>query len=88
MYKDNLQVIVTAITFGSATIPDPGPYTATFSATSQKVKADGDFVLLEGDTTDLINATPQTPSSPNPIDTPISFKIKVTFAGQIQVTAS
>jgi len=88
VYKDGLMLSVSAITFGSATIPDAGPYVVPLNATIMKCKADGDLILVEGDLSDMINATPKTPSSPNPIDTPISFKIKIQSAGQIKVKGS
>lgn len=84
VYKDSLGVTVTAITVPSAgaTIPDPGPYNVTFSATAQKVKADGSLVLRVDDETGTINATPKIPSTPSPIDFPVSFKIEISNAGQ------
>jgi hypothetical protein len=85
VYKDGLLLSVSAITFGSATIPDPAVYVVPLNASIMNCKADGDLILVEGDESDMINATPQTPSSPNPIDTPVSFKIKIEFAGQTKV---
>lgn len=88
MLKDAYQVLVSAITYPSAgaTIPDPGPYPAAFTAGATKVKADGTLVLLQDDLTGTINATPQIPGSP-PTPNPISFKIKISVAGQTTVKA-
>ncbi len=87
--KDGFGVSVAAITAptAGATIPDPGPYDETITSSATKVKADGDLVLLEGDETGTINATPKIPSSPNPIDFPVSFKIYISSAGQIKTKA-
>lgn len=84
--KDGYTVSVTAITYPSAgaTIPDPGPYIVGFSTGATKVKADGTLVLLQDDLTTTINATPQIPGSP-PTPYPISFKIKISVAGQTTV---
>jgi len=81
--KDGFNIIVSAIQYpsASATIPDPAPYPAAFETTATKVKADGTLVLLEGDLTATINATPQIPGSP-PTPYPISFKVKIDNAGQ------
>lgn len=89
VYKDGLQISVSVITYptAGATIPDPGPYTATISATAEKVKADGTLVLRVDDETGIINATPQIPPTPpnvDPIDFPISFKVKISIAGQLK----
>lgn len=84
--KDGFQILVSAISYPSAgaTIPDPAPYTASFIASATKVKADGTLVLLEGDLTAIISATPQIPGSP-PTPYPITFKIEITVAGQTTV---
>jgi len=88
VYKDNLSISVSSITYPSAgaTTPDPGPYTANFSSSAQKVKADGSLVLRVGDETGTISATPQIPGSP-PTPYPISFKVKIDNAGQTKVKA-
>lgn len=86
MLKHGYGISVTAITDpgAGATIPDPGPYTASYSATATKVKADGTLVLRLDDETGVINATPQIPGSP-PTNYPVAFKYKITSAGQIKV---
>lgn len=84
IYKDNLSISVSAITKPPATVPDSGPYTANFSSSASKVKVDGNLVLLDGDETETINATPKLPNgTPNPI----SFKVKIQSAGQSKVKA-
>ena len=69
-----------------ATIPDPGPFTSSYSATALKVKADGTLVLRQDDESGVINATPQIPGSP-PVPWPVSFKYKISVAGQLKVSA-
>jgi hypothetical protein len=88
IYQDGLQISVSAITYPSAgaTIPDPGPYVVAMNAEAQKVKLENKLVLRVDDLSDTISATPQIPGSP-PVDYPISFKIKITNAGQIKVKA-
>lgn len=87
VFLDGFQVQVTNITTATATIPDPGPYIVPMNAAALKVKENGTLVLREGDLSDLINAIPQTPATPDPIDTPVSFNIEITVAGQTKVKA-
>lgn len=86
--KHGFGVSVSAITVPSvgATIPDPGPYSASFSSTAVKVKADGSLVLLEGDKTGNITASPQIPGSP-PVPYPVTFYLSISAAGQLKVKA-
>jgi len=86
---DGHQITVSNITYPSAgaTIPDPGPYPASFSSTATKVKDSGTLVLLEGDTTATISATPQIPASPSPTPYPVTFKVEIKVAGQLTVKA-
>jgi hypothetical protein len=83
VHRDGDEVTVTAITVPSAgaTTPDPGPYTVPFNSSASKVSSEGKNVLLEGDESDTISATPQIPGSP-PTPYPVDFKIKITAAGQ------
>lgn len=87
--KDGFSAIVSAIMVPSvgATIPDPGPYNVSFSSSAQKVKADGTLVLLQGDKTGTVNATPQIPGTP-PAPFPVSFDLSITIAGQIKAKAN
>ena len=89
MCKDGFSAIISAITAPSAgaTIPDPAPYNVSFSSTAAKLKADGSLVLLEGDETAMVNATPQIPGSP-PVPFPVSFKLSISAAGQVKVKAN
>jgi len=83
MCKDGFGAIISAVQVPSAgaTIPDPAPYNVSFSATATKVKADGTLVLLKGDKTGNITATPQIPGSP-PVPYPVTFGLEITDAGQ------
>lgn len=83
---DGFQIIVSNVTSGPATIPDPVPYPVSFSATATKVKADNKFVLRVDDQTSTINATPQAPGTP-PSPSPVSFTVKISNAGQTVVKA-
>jgi hypothetical protein len=84
--KDSFGVTVSAITKPPATIPDPGPYNVTFSATATKVKADGSLVLRVDDVTGNIKATPQVPGSP-PTPQPVTFHLTITDANQTKAKA-
>ena len=80
------QGIVTNITSNGATIPDIGPYTLTIKSTVKKVKAERKLVLLEGDQSDKVTATPQIPENP-PTNYPVTFKLVIQSAGQTKVRA-
>jgi hypothetical protein len=86
--KDGFGAMVTAVMYPSAgaTIPDPGPYNVSFNATAQKNKADGSFVLREGDETGTINATPKIPAGTAQTPYPVSFKLQITSAGQAKAS--
>ena len=86
--KNGYGLTVSAITDpgAGATIPDPGPYSVSFSATAAKVKADGTLILRADDETGIISATPQIPGSP-PTPFPVQFKYKISSAGQSKVAA-
>jgi hypothetical protein len=88
VHRDGDQIDVSAITAvnAGATIPDPGPYTVALNKTVQYVKAEGIEVLVEGDVSDTVFATPQIPGSP-PTDYPVSFKCVIQVAGQTKVKA-
>lgn len=81
VHRDGDQVTVTNVTTATATIPDPGPYTVPFNSSAAKVLSEEKLVLLEGDESDTINATPKVPGSP-PVDEPVSFTVKISVAGQ------
>lgn len=86
--KDGFGLSVSAVTDpgAGATIPDPGPFSAQFSATATKVKADGTLVLRQDDQTGIISATPKIPGSP-PTPFPVQFRYKIAVAGQTKVKA-
>jgi hypothetical protein len=88
VHRDGDEITVSAITApgAGATIADPGPYTVPMNATATKTKAEGVEVLRLDDLSDTINATPKVPGSP-PVDYPVSFKCKVTVAGQTKAKA-
>lgn len=88
-YRDGDTSKVSAITVpgAGATIPDPGPYTATWQSTAIKDSSEGKKLLLEGDQTTVINAVPQIPGTP-PTNYPVSFQLVVQSAGQVKAKAS
>lgn len=83
VYLDNLEIQVTNITSpgDGATIPDTGPITSNIISTSEKSKDNGTLLLLNGDETGEISATPQIPGTP-PTPFPVTFKIKISDPGQ------
>ncbi len=86
---DGFGLSLSAITYSpaGASIPDPGPVSAAIAATSTKCTsiAEGLKVLRVGDETADIHATPQIPGSP-PTPHPITFRVKITAAGQAKVS--
>lgn len=85
-HTDGLVATVTNITVpdAGATIADPGPYDATFIATSVKNFTQLLKLLREGDQSTQIDATPQIPGSP-PTPYPVSFVCVISDAGQSSV---
>lgn len=88
LYKHGTQITITNITDSGVggTVPDPGPKITTINSQSgTKGISESLRVLLEGDETDTVTATP-TNGDGNP--RPTAFKIKITAAGQTKVVAS
>lgn len=87
IYKGDIELLIQNVTApgAGATIVDPASVvglSGTIKPTAEFVKSEGDFVLRENDETDTINTTPKIPGSPNPVDYPTSFKVRVKTAGQ------
>src|SRR5208337_2336663 len=84
---DGFTLQVTNVKTASATIPDPGPYNASFSATALKVKdlSENKLVLRVGDKTGIIHAIPNVPG---PTPEPVTFTITITNSGQIKSLAN
>jgi hypothetical protein len=93
-HVDGDQISVSAITaigpggIPIASIPDPGPYTSNLNSSTSVTLAESTEVLRQDDLSDTINATPQIPATPDPIDYPVSFKCKITNAGQSKVLSN
>ena len=89
VYLDGLEVSVTNITSpeGGATTADPGPVTGYINASVSKVKENGTLVLVNGDETDILNATPQIPGSPKPTDYPVTFRVRIINSNNTKVEA-
>lgn len=88
VYLDGLGIQVVNISSPSAgaTIVDPGAVAGNISASITKVKEQGTLLLVEGDQTAVLNATPKIPGSP-PSDYPVTFQVRITDAGQNKVEA-
>ncbi len=93
VYHDGDRVKVTDITYpvALAVSKDSGPYVVGFSSTCKKVFADGKLVVLEGDSTAEITATPKIPRNPpqvpEDVPVPVTFKIVAKGANQTKVLA-
>lgn len=83
--KDGFSILVSNIYTAEAPLPDPVTYPEVFSATAEKGEADGDKVLRLDDTTGVITAFPLTAGG-TPVA--VSFKVKITDAGQNKVFCS
>ena len=88
VYRDGDTIQVSNITdpTAGATIPDPAIYEAKMISSATRVKSESVLVLLDGDESETIDATPQIPGSP-PVDYPVSFKCTITVPGQIKAKA-
>ena len=88
VYANGYSVFVSGITApgAGAITPDPLTYTAVFASSALKVKAEGSFVLLEGDESAVLTASPLMPGTPG-TPYPTSFKVKIVSAGQVKVRA-
>jgi hypothetical protein len=83
---DSIQVSAITVPSAGATIPDPGPYPATMTATAIKTKAEAIPVLRQNDQSTVIAATPQIPGTP-PTPYPVTFQCVVSVPGQIKAKA-
>ena len=83
---DTITVTNISVPAAGATTVDPGPYVVKMVSSAQYVKAENKFVLLDGDQSETISATPKIPGTP-PVDYPVSFKCVVTDANQAKVKA-
>lgn len=81
---DGHQIVVTGVTADMATTPDATPKNANYSSAAEYTKEDGSLVLLEGDETGTINATPYIPGSPA-TPYPVSFHYRISAAGQSKI---
>lgn len=82
VYVDGTMLSVTNITAPGAPSADPGPYNVPLNSSAQYNKLDSDFVLLEGDKSDIINASPKTSGGTT---VPTSFHVEIVSAGQVKV---
>lgn len=84
VYVDGLELTASSWQIGTYTVPVGAPVTGNFESSARKVKADGEYVLLEGDTAEFdVQAT-----DPN-TQTTQTFTITATVqsAGQTSVKA-
>ncbi len=88
IFQHNLSITISNIKSGTATTPDPTPVNANITATVQYVKAEDKLVLVEGDITAVLNATPIIPPPP-PAGTPypVTFQVQITDPNQDKAEA-
>ena len=83
VHRDGDRIIVTnvAVPGAGATTVDPGPFEVAMEATVEKVPAEGEQVLVVGDQSETISATPSIPGPPV-VPYPVTFKYVITDPGQ------
>lgn len=79
---DGHTITISGITATGAPVADPGPYTPSYSSGAIYTFNDGSLVVLEGDTTGVISANPQTSGGTT---VPVSFRYRISAAGQTKL---
>lgn len=91
VYSGPLQFSVSGLIDGDCGAAKPGTAFGVINPTAISMKADDKFVIREGDESEqIVSIDPLEPNSSAPpptIPCAISFKVKVSFAGQVAVTA-
>lgn len=85
---DEIGITVSGITADGAPTPDPVIYSSKLNASGSRLKSEEKAVLLEGDLSDSISATPLTAPPPGGTPVPVVFKIQISDAGQERVKTS
>ena len=87
VYFGPIDVAVSGYSDGIITVPESGSGTITIQPSAQKVKAEGDYVILEGDSgSALIDGLAQQGQAQVAVQSEVTAKIEV--AGQVRVKAN
>ena len=87
VYFGNIDVSVSGYSDNTITVPGSGSGTITIKPSAQKVKVEGDYVILEGDSGDaMIDGMAQQGQTQVAVKSKVTAKIEV--AGQIKVKAN
>ena len=87
VYFGNIDVSVSGYSDNTITVPGSGSGTITIKPSAQKVKVEGDYVILEGDSGDaMIDGMAQQGQTQVAVKSKVTAKIQ--FAGQSKVKAN
>ena len=87
VYFGNIDVSVSGYFDNTITVPGSGSGTITIKPSAQKVKVEGDYVILEGDSGDaMIDGMAQQGQTQVAVKSKVTAKIQ--FAGQSKVKAN
>ena len=87
VYFGPIDVSVSGYSDGIITVPLSGSGTITIQPSAQKVKVEGDYVILEGDSgSAMINGKAQQGQAQ--VDVQSNVTAKIEFAGQVKVKAN
>ena len=87
VYFGNIDVSVSGYSDNTITVPGSGSGTITIKPSAQKVKVEGDYVILEGDSGDaMIDGMAQQGQTQVAVKSKVTAKIEV--AGQMKVKAN
>ena len=87
VYFGNIDVSVSGYSDNTITVPGSGSGTITIKPSARKVKVEGDYVILEGDSGDaMIDGMAQKGQTQVAVKSKVTAKIQ--FAGQSKVKAN
>ena len=87
VYFGPIDVAVSGYSDGTITVPGSGRGTITIQPSAQKVKVEGDYVILEGDSGDaMIDGMAQQGQAQVAVKSNVTAKIEL--AGQVKVKAN
>ena len=87
VYFGNIDVSVSGYSDNTITVPGSGSGTITIKPSARKVKVEGDYVILEGDSGDaMIDGMAQQGQTQVAVKSKVTAKIQ--FAGQSKVKAN
>jgi hypothetical protein len=88
VYSGPLSFSVSNLIDGNCGVDNPGNAVGVIIPTSTSMMVDNMPVIREEDeSVEVVSIGAMEPSSPSPIPCVINFKVKVSFAGQVAVTA-